>query len=103
MSEDEALRKLEEWKKGLDKQYAELKGIIKGVRLTGLDETDEKLLGLSEFIVDAYKILRDEITDGAKRQIRTNQKISSLEEKIKGLEKDILRLRQTLDRMAHDK
>jgi len=103
MSEEDALRMLEEAKKERDQRYLLLKGQIQGIRLLKLNPEGKASLAIYEMMIDESQRIWNDLARSAEQQIRTNQKISNLETKMKELENDILQLRLTLDKMAQDR
>lgn len=99
MSTEEDLRKLREFQKQREKSYIELKGMLEGIRLQKLNRTDEALLKLAEFMIDGFKNLGDDVYGALEQQIRINQRVSSLDARMKELENNILQLRETLDKL----
>ena len=103
MSAEEDLRRLEEERKEREKAYIEFKGMIKGIRLGKLNPIEKDILTLVEWMINGFKNFSDHITTAYEIQVRTTQRIESVETKIEELENNILQLRQTLDRMVQDR
>ena len=103
MSTEEDLRKLREFQKQREKSYIEIKGMLKGIRLQKLNRTDEALLKLVELMIDGFKNLGDDVYGALEQQIRINQRVSSLDARMKELENNILHLRETLDKLFQAK
>jgi len=104
MSIEKALRKLEEEKERREKAYIKFKGFVEGMRAGGkLSELEENTLRLAEMTLGLFKNAWEDIMDSLRLQLNSIQRISSLETKVSELEKNILQLRQTLDRMVQDK
>ena len=103
MSVEEALRKLEEFRKERERAYLQQKGLIQGFRLRKLAPIQIGIVGIFEMMIDESQKVWNEITNACKQQIHTNQKISNLEKRIEELENNILQLRETIDKLFQAK
>jgi len=103
MSEEE-LRALRKIKKEFEEAYAEVKGLIEGVRIGGkLTPIEGSILRLLEFIVKIFKSLKDDILSIYEKQINTAQEVNGLKIKVKELEEAINQLRTTLDTLGESR
>lgn len=101
MSEEDALRKLEEFKKQREQSYLLLKGQIQGIRLQKLSPQGLAFVAIYEMMIDENKKVWDALAGASAQQIRTIEKVSNLERKIKELENNIQQIRQALDEEFH--
>ena len=99
MSVEDALRSLEEWKKRKEKDYIELKGVLKGFQMGKLNPLERSFVKLLEMMTKGFNNISDNIILAFELEIATIQKANSLETRIEELETNILQLRETLDKM----
>jgi len=89
MSED-VLQTLNKEKEEREKKHAKVKGMLEGIRLTRLSETDKGMLQVLEFVMDGFKNTSDSfglIMEG----------IYHLTQRVETLEKEVKQLRTTVD------
>lgn len=98
-TEEEILRKLEEWKKQREKDYIEFKGMLKGIRLGKLSPIEESFVKLLEMINEGFNNVFDHLTVGYELEITTIQRVKTLEKRMGELETNILQIRETLDEL----
>lgn len=68
-----------------------------------MNTTEENLLTLLEFIMDALKITGDDFTKNHEEQIFLIRKIENVEQRIGEIEKGINQLTITVSKMVDDK
>jgi len=103
MSEEES-RKLNDFRRRREEAYTRVRGIIKGIQLGAeLNTTEENLLTLLEFIMDALKTTGDDLTKIHEEQIFMIRKIENVEQRIDELEKGINQLTITVSKLVDDK
>lgn len=91
---EEMFRLLEEAKKEKERAYIELKGMIKGIRLSKLNEVEDSFLKVIEMMFKGFKSVWDDIIPIYEQQLHMTKKIANLENEVK-------ELKQTLDKL-HD-
>ena len=99
MSVEDALHKLEEYKKRKEKAYIEYKGMLKGIRMGKLNPMEKSFVELLEVIAKGFNDVSDCIVLAYEVEINTIQRINSLETRIEELETNIQLLRETLDKL----
>lgn len=103
MSEEES-SKLNDFRRHREEAYTRVRGIIKGIQLGAeLNTTEENLLTLLEFIMDALKTTGDDLTKIHEEQIFLIRKIENVEQRIGELEKGINQLTTTVSKLVDDK
>ena len=103
MSEEESC-KLNSFRRRREEAYTRVRGIIKGIQLGAeLNTTEENLLTLLEFIMDALKTTGDDLTKIHEEQIFMIRKIENVEQRIGELEKGINQLTITVSKLVEDK
>ena len=95
MGED-TLQNLKREREEREKAYTEIRGIIKGVRLARLSETDENFLKIFEFILEGFKTLADQINTLFEGEIHLARRIETLE-------KDVKQLKETIDTLMENR
>ena len=103
MSEEES-RELNEFRKRREEAYTRVTGIIKGIQLGGeLNTTEENILTLLEFIMDALKTTGDDLTKIHEQQFSMIRKIENVEKRMSELEKGINQLTTTVGKLVDHK
>ena len=101
---EEGSRKLNDFRRRREEAYTRVGGIIKGIQLGAeLNTTEENLLTLLEFIMDALKTTGDDLTKIHEEQIFMIRKIENVEQRIDELEKGINQLTITVSKLVDDK
>jgi len=102
MSEEES-RRLKAFRRHREEAYTRVRGIIKGIQLEAeLNTTEENLLTLLEFIMDALKTTGDDLTTIHEEQISLIRKIENVEQRIGDLEKGINHLTITVSKLVDE-
>lgn len=100
MSAEESQR-VDEFRKQREEAYKRVRGIIKGIQLAAeLNTTEENILTLLEFIMDALKTTGDDITKIHEQQISIIRKIGNIEKRMNGLGKGINQLTTTVNKLV---
>lgn len=103
MSEEES-RRFNDFRRHREEAYIRVRGIIKGIQLGAeLNTTEENLLTLLEFTMDAIKTTGDDLTKIHEQQIILIHKIENVEQRIGELEKGINQLTITVSKLVDDK
>lgn len=98
MSED-ALRSWRELKKKREKQYTEVKGIIKGIQLAEPSELIKAFMTVFDSMTDGFKSVSDGIAALYENQFQAAQEINNLKKEVKKLKESVNQLRATLDKL----
>jgi hypothetical protein len=102
MSEEES-RRLNDFRRQREEAYTRVRGIIKGIQLGAeLNTTEENILTLLEFIMDALKVTGDDLTKIHEEQTFLIRKIENVQQRIGELEKGINQLTITVSKLVDD-
>jgi hypothetical protein len=78
MSFEDEIKQLREKQKAREENYTKFKGMLEGLRLTKLTETDKTFLTVIEAMADNFKATGDNLVDLYERQIRIIQTLDNL-------------------------
>ena len=91
--------RLQETKKEGDIEFAKIEGIITGIRMGELDETQKGFLDIFEIIMAGWKETRWFTIDTTEFHIKFTEFMTSTEKSIANLENEVKELKQTLDKL----
>jgi hypothetical protein len=104
MDEKQALQRLQKIRKENDEAYLKAKAFMDGFRARGqLTKEDNDMLFLMEFVIKGFKNHGSDIITAFENQVRFNEVINNFQTRINEMEEELQQIKQTLDKMCHDK
>jgi hypothetical protein len=104
MDQEEALKRLQQTRRENEEAYLKAKAFMDGFRARGqLSQKDNELLFLLEFVIKGFKNHGNDIITAFENQLRFTEALNNLQAKLVDTEKEILQLKNTLDKMYQDR
>ena len=104
MDMEEALQRLQQTRRDNENAYLKAKAFLDGFRARGkLSQKDSEFLYLMEFVIKGFKNHGNDIITAFENQVKYRDAVNNLQIKVDKLEKELLQLRLTLDKMFHDR
>lgn len=104
MDQEEALKRLQQTRRENEEAYLKAKAFMDGFRARGqLSQKDNELLFLLEFVIKGFKNHGNDIITAFENQVRFTEALNNLQAKLVDTEKEILQLKNTLDKMYQDR
>ena len=104
MDIEEALQRLQQTRRDNENAYLKAKAFLDGFRARGkLSQKDSEFLYLMEFVIKGFKNHGNDIITAFENQVKYRDAVNNLQIKVDTLEKELLQLRLTLDKMFHDR
>jgi hypothetical protein len=104
MDMEEALQRLQQTRRENENAYLKAKAFLDGFRARGkLSQKDSEFLYLMEFVIKGFKNHGNDIITAFENQVKYRNAVNNLNIKVDKMEKELLQLRLTLDKMFQDK
>ena len=103
MSKTDPFKELEKLEHESDVRWAELKGLMQALKSQKLDAPSQAFVTILDIILKGFKASNDWRFGAMKRELLQMKRISNLEQGIQKLREAHINLRETLDKMAHDR
>ena len=85
----EEIKKLDELKKEIRESVIEFKGMFNGVRMTGLNQTEEGILKIVEVVCNGFTNHKDDIISLYRENLFMKKRVENLEIIIKQFQKTL--------------